>query len=224
MPKGKRMPSTTKVVTRGNKKHKTPPGTPDSPTPPTSEGEGEGEGEARSQSRDVTPPPTQEASCSQAPKKRPNVISLVLTPEQEEELADWLKSFDFIYVKDTNMKKRVWETQAKKMGLDVKQLHTWYESVRSKIGKLTDRKLGSATKELSDRDKYLLDKFGFLKDHIVRQPSRVGSSLKSKLLALQPQSQATATATCSGSDKELPDTQTLQQTQPQPSAEREKTR
>ena len=104
------------------------------------------------------------------------------------------------------------------MGLDVKQLHTWYESVRSKIGKLTDRKSGSATKELSDRDKYLLDKFGFLKDHIVRQPSRVGSSLKSKLLALQPQSQATATATCSGSDEELPDTQTLQQTQPQPSA------
>ena len=63
-------------------------------------------------------------------------------------MAEWLKSFDFIYVKgrerykDSNMKKRIWAEQAKKLGLEVRTLMTWYDSVRSKVGKLTEEKSG----------------------------------------------------------------------------------
>ena len=58
-------------------------------------------------------------------------------------------------------------------------LKTWYESIQTKIGKIT--KSGSATKTLTNRDKYLKKKLSFLGDHIVRQPSRVAMSLKSRL-------------------------------------------
>ena len=59
------------------------------------------------------------------------------------------------------------------MGVECAALKTWFKSIQSKIGKITDTKSGSATKTLTDRDKYM--------DHIVRQPSRVALSLKSRL-------------------------------------------
>ena len=238
--KGKRMPSATlKVTSRGRKKKAPPPeeDSPDSPTPPPSdEGEEvEASSRSRSRSREVTPPPQdEEASGSQALRKRAKFRGTTLTPENEDDMAEWLKSFDFIYVKgrerykDSNMKKRIWAEQAKKLGLEVRTLMTWYDSVRSNVGKLTEEKSGSATKELTDREKHIMARFGFLKDHIVRQPSRVGSSLKAKLQALHPQSQATATttvaatatATCSDDrdldlpDTQVPDTQVIPETQP----------
>ena len=203
--KGKRMPSATlKVTSRGRKKKAPPPeeDSPDSPTPPPSDEGEEVEASSRSRSREVTPPPQdEEASGSQALRKRAKFRGTTLTPENEDDMAEWLKSFDFIYVKgrerykDSNMKKRIWAEQAKKLGLEVRTLMTWYDSVRSKVGKLTEEKSGSATKELTDRENHIMARFGFLKDHIVRQPSRVGSSLKAKLQALHPQSQATATTT-----------------------------
>ena len=59
------------------------------------------------------------------------------------------------------------------MGVECAALKTWFKSIQSKIGKITDTKSGSATKTLTDRGKYM--------DHIVRQPSRVALSLKSRL-------------------------------------------
>ena len=39
----------------------------------------------------------------------------------------------------------MWEEEAKKFGVDSRALITWYESVRTKIGKLLDAKSGLAT-------------------------------------------------------------------------------
>ena len=147
---------------------------------------------SRSRSREVTPPPSQVPSDSQ-PKKRAKVASLKLTEVQEGEVAEWLKQHDFIYVKgrsqykDTGSKKKLWDELARKMGVNLKALTTWYESTRTKIGKLLTDKSGSATKELSERDQFLKVTFSFLGNHIVRQPSRVAVSLKSRLAAQQPQ-------------------------------------
>ncbi len=202
IPKGKRMP--VKIAVSRGKKKKTPPTSSsedEGPTPPPSEPVECSRSKSPSPGRSQNHEDDQVPGATQSHKKRPKVGPLVLTPEQEVDFAEWLKSFDFLYVKgrerykDSNMKRRVWEDQAKKMGLDRAALQTWYESVRSKVGKLTDTRSGSARKEMSDRDKKLMDMFGFLKDHIVRQPSRVGSSLKAKLAALQPHVTAAATAT-----------------------------
>ena len=160
-PKGKRMSSM--LMRKKIQRDETPPSTPEGPSPLPSD---DNTSRSRSRSREVSPRPTQE-SISQAPKKRAKVAALNLAPEQQEELADWLKENDFIFVKDrsqykdTAVKKRLWE-EAKTFGVDSRVLITWYESVRTKIGKLLDAKSSSATKELSDRDQYLKDNFGFL--------------------------------------------------------------
>ena len=59
-------------------------------------------------------------------------------------------------------KKALWEAKAKSMGIECTTLKAWYESIRTKIGKITDTKTDSAiTKTLTDREKYLKEKFSF---------------------------------------------------------------
>ena len=52
------------------------------------------------------------------------------------------------------------------------ELHTWYKTVRTQFGKLSKRKSGDGSRELSDRDRWVLTSFDFLKTHIVRVTSR----------------------------------------------------
>jgi hypothetical protein len=63
------------------------------------------------------------------------------------------------------------------------------------VGKLSDAKSGSAAKEFSDREIYIKEHFGFLKSHIVRQPSRSSVTLETRLQPAPPTSTATKTAT-----------------------------
>ena len=51
-------------------------------------------------------------------------------------------------------------------------MKTWFDSLRTKYGKLSAVKSGDGARELTFRDKWVLDKFAFLKRHIVRVPSR----------------------------------------------------
>ena len=53
------------------------------------------------------------------------------------------------------------------------RLKCWVDSLRTQYGKLTKRASGSGGR-LSDRDKWILDKFSFLSRHIYRIPSRSG--------------------------------------------------
>jgi hypothetical protein len=63
---------------------------------------------------------------------------LLLSEEQEEALADWLKNHDFLFVKgrkefkNTSMKNGLWQTKADELNIDKKALYTWYESIRTK--------------------------------------------------------------------------------------------
>ena len=53
------------------------------------------------------------------------------------------------------------------------QLATWITSQRTAVGKLQKMELsGTARKEKTEKEKWLLKEFGFLKDHIRRVPSR----------------------------------------------------
>ena len=123
------------------------------------------------------------SSCAQPAKKKQNVAALHLSDEQHDIMAEWLKDHDYIYIngrarhKEVAHKKTLWE-KAKSMGVDYQVLKTWYESIQTKIGKITDTKSGLGTKTLTDRDK---DKFSFLGNHIVHQPSNVALGLKSWL-------------------------------------------
>ena len=108
--------------------------------------------------------------------------------EEEIELADWLKTHPHIYTKglrdykDTDKKTRLWEEKAKDMNVNVDMLQTWYKSIRTRIGKLTVEKSGTARKEISVRDRFLLDTFSFLKDQIARKPTRQGVTVSMSML------------------------------------------
>ena len=65
------------------------------------------------------------------------------------------------------------------------QLKMFFDSMRTRYGRLTNSgKSGQGSKELTERDQFVLDNFGFLKDHIRRCPPRsntkVVSIIKSK--------------------------------------------
>ena len=82
-------------------------------------------------------------------------------------MADWLKENPMLYTKSMkeykNAAKKIdlWNSKAAELGLaSGPMLKTWYERVRTKVGKLSDKKSGSATKDMTDRDTSLCRTLG----------------------------------------------------------------
>ncbi|XP_041377838.1 uncharacterized protein LOC121390155 [Gigantopelta aegis] len=89
--------------------------------------------------------------------------------------------------KDTQRKTRVWAEKAAELGLESGTLlRTYYESVRTKVGKITDTKSGSSTKDLTERDNFIMTNSSFLQTHISRMRGRTAISLKSQLATTIP--------------------------------------
>ena len=64
-----------------------------------------------------------------------------------------------------------------RVSIEYKALMTWYESIRTRIGKLTSQPSGSFRTVMTDRDLFILRNFDFLKTQIARQPSRLAVSV-----------------------------------------------
>ena len=123
--------------------------------------------------------------------KKKKKFTVVLTDEQEEMIVNWIKDNPMIYDKGKgNYKKKadkriMWALKAKEVGLTPEQLTTWYESNRTRYGKLINKKSGQATKNLTDRQEWVIKSFDFLRNHIHRQPSRAGVAVSTIILFLQ---------------------------------------
>lgn len=113
-------------------------------------------------------------------KRRKKNPSVLLTDAQERALAQWLEvEGEFIYnrgktaYKDKAKIARAWEEQGAKLEPPVSgtDLRTWFSSLRSRYGRLTNTVSGQATgsKRHTDRERWILELFPFLKAHIVRQ-------------------------------------------------------
>ncbi|XP_041361857.1 uncharacterized protein LOC121377825 [Gigantopelta aegis] len=157
-----------------------PAGSPQSPSPPTDAQDGQ--------------PDDADVPTMSAPEKKKAAV--ILTDEQEVEFGEWLRSNPFLYTKqlkeykNTQRKTRVWAEKAAELGQKSGTLlRTYYESVRSKVGKITDTKSGSSTKDLTERDNFIITNFGFLQTHISRMRGRTAISLKSQLATTIPASQ-----------------------------------
>ena len=122
---------------------------------------------------DITPVP------AAARKKRRNkpYYYATLTEAQKEEVIDWLKDNPSIYskrmtdYKDSQNKEKLWEDKAADMGVEVAALKTFYKSNRTQMSRLkkTVGKSGEGAEtveDLSATDKWVWEKFSFLKDHI----------------------------------------------------------
>lgn len=117
----------------------------------------------------------EEASSSTKKKKKKKNPPLMLTPEQENDVAEWLKANEFLYnmkllkFHKPELRERAYEEKAKELGIpDKKQLKTWVKSMRDRVGKIENMPSGSGAESLSERDQWIWDSFGHLTKHIRR--------------------------------------------------------
>lgn len=107
----------------------------------------------------------------------------VIDDEVEVDLAEWLRNNPELYnkgmklFKDRARKDRLWAEKAAEIKVDLPGLKTWYESIRTKVGKMFKTKSGQPTRDLTERDAFIKQNFSFLSQHISRMKGRVGCSV-----------------------------------------------
>ena len=154
--------------------------------------------------------PVEDADDEPAPSSPPSSV------------AEWLRGYPYIFTKtsrlfrDTQKKTALWQQKAQELGVSYPGLMTWYESIRTKIGKLTKTKSGQPAGQPTDRDKFILQNFQFLAEHIVRMPSRTAQSLVQKVAASASQSVAPVDSSDAESQAETQPQPGPSQPQPQP--------
>ena len=92
------------------------------------------------------------------PQRKKRRAALNLSDQEEVHRVEWVKDNEIVYnkglrvYKDTKRKQQLWEDKAREMNLNVRDLQTWYESMRARFGRLSQRKSGDGAKEPTERD------------------------------------------------------------------------
>ena len=90
----------------------------------------------------------QSASCEPRKKSKP----LLLSSEQEDDLVEWLKENPCLFIKKLNKMVALWQEKGAEMCVEVALLKTWFESMRTRFGKLTKSKSGDGNIDHTERD------------------------------------------------------------------------
>lgn len=131
--------------------------------------------------RSTSPTPPEEAVSK---KKKGKNKPLQLTDEQEADLAEWVMQHQFLFDRSSGewlnfeKKDRLWQIKAAEYQVDWKALVTFYQSMRSRVGKLTDVKSGDGAPKRSPRDKWILQIWGYMESTINRIEREPAVSLK----------------------------------------------
>ena len=143
------------------------------------------------------------ASGKEKPKRnRRSAVSF--RPNQEQLIVDFIRDNDILYnklsyeYKDCVKKEALWDEFCKKNNLDKESCQTWYMTQRTQYSKLFAKKSGQGAQERLAKNKWIVDNFVFLKDHIVRQPATAKSKFK------KPAVTATTTATAADDYEDEP--------------------
>ena len=136
-------------------------------------------GDERTTTMESAPPMAKKA------RKRPQ-----LTEQEEDEMIEFLRENTFLYDKkrklyhDRNLRDSAWTRQAAKLSRTKEDLEVWYDSIRTRYGKLLKdmKKSGSGAKDHSDRDKWIMAQLSFLQPFITnRRSSKPLVSIKEKI-------------------------------------------
>ncbi len=110
-----------------------------------------------------------------------------MTQAEQDEMAEWIQDHRVLYdkadleFKNKTMRQKLWENKAAEVGITLKSLKRWYDTMRTKYGKLTTEKSGGGSKEFEGKNRWILEKFDFCKTHIIRQVHRTAQSVSSNL-------------------------------------------
>ena len=155
----------------------------DEPEPePVAENEQESDGEPEEGTSTGTSTATKD-------KEKRIVRPSILTFEQEKAVADWIKDNPMFYDKGLSdfklreKKNAMWQAKAVELGVESgKHLQKWYDSTRTKVGKLFKPKSGAPFRALTDRDKHTKETFGFLVAHICRIGGATATSVSTIII------------------------------------------
>ena len=92
-------------------------------------------------------------------------MNIYLTDSDDEVIVDFVKYHEELYqminehFKDTARKDCLWQRLASSCNLSVKVCKTWFKSQRTSYGKFTKPKFGQASKEMTERQNWIQDKF-----------------------------------------------------------------
>ena len=114
------------------------------------------------------------------------MTNIYLINSDEEAIVDFVKDHEELcnktnnkYFKDKSRKECLSDRFTRSHNLSVKVCKTWFESQMTSYGKLTYSKSGKTPKEMTDRQKWIQDKFNFLKTQIRRRGLGKPSAFKS---------------------------------------------
>jgi len=109
---------------------------------------------------------SQALQTSQSKKVKSRAV--FLTPEQEQDVADWYKGSEWLYnfrceaYKDTVRKDKALEDKAAQLGYTAKELKTWIKSKKDLAAKLLKQKTsGAAAKPMTEREQWVYDNFRY---------------------------------------------------------------
>ena len=170
-------------------KSNTPPTSPQQP--PEEQDVGSTPTPSTTQKKD-TPSTTKErddgASCGAgASKPKKKKITATLTAEQEDNMVEWFRTNLLLYdkklkdFKDASKKDAKWAEQALALDLEKQVIKVWYMSIRTRLSRLVKPpKSGDAAVLPSDRDKWILHNFSWLKTHLKTVKRTLMVSIRAK--------------------------------------------
>ena len=100
--------------------------------------------------------------------------SIFLSDSDEEAIVEFIKQHKDLYDNTNNSlkykqkKEQLWEQLSATRNLPVKTVKKWFETQRTRYGKLTQTKLGQAAEKSTEQQTWLKDCFSFLRGHIRR--------------------------------------------------------
>ena len=111
--------------------------------------------------------------------------SVFLSDSDKEAIVEFVKQHEELYdetndsFKDKQKKERCWESLAATRNLPVKTGMRWFDTRRTRYGKLTQTKSGQAAEKSTERQTWLKDSFSFLRGHFRRKGVSKSSAFKS---------------------------------------------
>ena len=113
--------------------------------------------------------------------------SIFLSDSDKEAIVEFVKQHKELNdktndsFKDKQKKERFWETLASTRNLPVNTVKKWFETQRTRYGKLTQTKSGQAAEKSTEQQTWLKDSCSFLRGHIRRKGVSKSSIFKSPL-------------------------------------------
>ena len=116
-----------------------------------------------------------DVESTQSRQKKGQMKSIFLSVSDEEAIVEFVKQHEELFdktndsFKDKQKKEGLWEQLAATRNLPVKTVKKWFDTQRTRYGKLTQMKSGQAAEKSTECQTWLKNSFRFLRSHIRRK-------------------------------------------------------